>query len=180
MYKSMNSTYNKKFRLIFAAVRFADMKYIYLVIAIFLSSHTFGQLSIPQQETVLKNLNYIRNKGCRCGGKKYAPVSPLRLDEKLTAVAQIYAEEISAKQKLSHIGKNGSKAGDRIKRGGYNWSYYGENIAGGYRTVSEVIKAWLDSPSHCRTLMNPNYIHIGIGFRDEYWVTDFGSPKSKL
>ncbi len=156
------------------------MKYFNFWAALCLSVFAEAQLSFEQQQVVLKKLNQIRAKGCRCGVVYYPPAGPLDLNETLSRVAQKYAEEIAQRGELSHIGKNGTRAGDRLKKEGYLWSYYGENIAVGHRTVSEVLKAWLDSPSHCRTLMNPHYVHLGVGYHNHYWVTDFGTPKSKI
>jgi uncharacterized protein YkwD len=67
-----------------------------------------------------------------------------------------------------------------MKKQGYNWSYYGENLAEGFYRIPDVLTGWLDSPSHCKTLMNPYYIHIGIGYYRSYWVTDFGAPMQNM
>ena len=48
----------------------------------------------------------------------------------------------------------------------------GENVSGGtpgdgetgFADALEVMKAWLDSPSHCANLMNPSWEYAGIGY----------------
>ncbi len=52
----------------------------------------------------------------------------------------------------------------------------GENIARGFSAANSVVRAWLNSPSHRKNIMNCQFRTIGIGFNGDgdYWVQDFG------
>ena len=41
----------------------------------------------------------------------------------------------------------------------------GENVAGGYESALDVMRAWMASPGHCRNLMDERYSVMGIGYR---------------
>ncbi|HJR68496.1 MAG TPA: CAP domain-containing protein, partial [Gammaproteobacteria bacterium] len=67
---------------------------------------------------------------------------------------------------------------------GYAWRGSGENVAAGQRTAEEVVEAWLDSPGHCATLMEPKFTETGIAFAlapgknpDVYWTQVFAAPR---
>jgi uncharacterized protein YkwD len=63
---------------------------------------------------------------------------------------------------MSHYGPGGTDAGDRLSRLGYRWSMWGENVAAGQQTASQVVNAWLNSPGHRANMLNPNARHIGV------------------
>ncbi len=73
-------------------------------------------------------------------------------------------------------------AGQRIAAAGYRASGWGENIAAGQSTPEEVVQGWMESPGHCRNIMNPEYRTIGIGYGvvpgspyGTYWTQDFAA-----
>lgn len=56
---------------------------------------------------------------------------------------------------------------------------WGENIAAGYATPSEVMTGWLNSSGHRANILNAGFREIGIGYFaggawGHYWVQDFG------
>ncbi|MEE4146098.1 MAG: CAP domain-containing protein, partial [Halieaceae bacterium] len=82
---------------------------------------------------------------------------------------------------FSHTGLNGSSPGDRITAAGYSWSSYGENIAAGASSVSQVMQMWLDSPGHCTNIMGGNFTNLGAArfsnpasTYNVYWTQVFG------
>ena len=64
---------------------------------------------------------------------------------------------------FSHTGLNGSSPGQRISAEGYNWQTYGENIAKGQTSESQVLNAWVNSPGHQANNVNPNFEDFGLG-----------------
>ena len=78
---------------------------------------------------------------------------------------------------FNHTDNNGNSAGDRIKKQGYDWSAYGENIAQGYYEEEAVIEGWLNSPGHCRNIMKATYTEMGIGTKEGYWSQVFARPR---
>jgi uncharacterized protein YkwD len=135
-----------------------------------------------QQQEVLKLINQKRASGCNCGTTYYPKTTPLTLDSRLTKASNLHAADMATKNYFSHTGSDGSTPWDRMSRQGYSYSYAGENIAAGYSTASAVVQGWLNSPGHCANIMNPNFVHVGVGYSTGgsykyYWVTDFGKPR---
>ena len=99
---------------------------------------------------------------------------------RLTAAAQNHAEDMAARKKMTHIGKNGSSSADRVKARGYRYLRAGENVAAGYFTVERVMKGWMDSRGHKKNILG-GFSEIGVGCAvDEdgkrYWCVNFGLP----
>jgi uncharacterized protein YkwD len=115
-------------------------------------------------------VNEARAKGCNCGGKYFEPAPPVAWNDKLEIAAEKHCNFMKLNNNLSHTGENGSNAGLRITTAGYKWSAYGENIAVGYASESEVIKGWLNSPSHCKNLMNGEFKDMAVIRNGSYWT----------
>jgi len=122
---------------------------------------SWGQYELDQKE-VLKKINQLRAKGCKCGRKKMKPVHPLVWNETLEKSAYLHAKDMSQKKYFSHFSKNGKDVGDRVDKLGYNWQFIGENIAEGQKSFSEAMVDWIKSKTHCEMLMNPDMTEIGV------------------
>jgi uncharacterized protein YkwD len=60
----------------------------------------------------------------------------------------------------------------------------GENIAAGYSGVVAVVQGWMDSPGHCRNIMNATFSQIGMACSrvttstyGSYFTLDLGTPR---
>ena len=85
---------------------------------------------------------------------------------------------------FSHQGSDGLQVWDRAEAEGYLYSTIAENIAGGQQTTEEAHLGWLDSPSHCVNLMDPDVVHLGAACSvnqdselQRYWTTVFGRQR---
>ena len=87
-------------------------------------------------------------------------LSPLTIDEKLSAAADIRAKEIQTS--FSHTRPNGSSFSTALKEAGAVYRRSGENIAWGQKSPEEVVKAWMNSAGHRANIMNKNYSRIGV------------------
>ena len=77
--------------------------------------------------------------------------------------------------------------GKRLKRHGYNWSRYGENIAAdpGSPSPGPTFDTWMDSPAHRDNTMNRRFREVGMslatgthkGERKTMWTADFGNRR---
>ncbi|MFF7754782.1 CAP domain-containing protein [Streptomyces sp. NPDC007971] len=105
--------------------------------------------------------------------------SALTLNATLTKVAQAHSQDMAAHQNMSHTGSDGSDPGQRITRGGYAWSAYGENVAYGYATPEQVMAGWMSSPGHRANILNCSFKEIGVGLAqpNSYWTQDFGTAR---
>lgn len=126
---------------------------------------------------MLAEVNQLRLSGCRCGDKHYPPVPALTWDVRLAKAAKLHAADMSASNRMSHTGSNGSTMGQRAHRAGYLWSMVGENVAWGYSDIPSVVDGWKNSPGHCHNMMTKGYVHLGAARHGTYWVQDFGAPR---
>jgi uncharacterized protein YkwD len=126
---------------------------------------------------LLRLINDIRLRGCNCGGKYFGPAQPLTWNEELQNAAMEHSMFMKSNNILSHTGENGTNAGQRITATGYSWRAYGENIAVGYTNEEEVVKGWINSPSHCKNIMNNSFKDMGIARSGGYWTQDLAVGK---
>lgn len=118
--------------------------------------------------------------------RQEAGLAPVRVNATLASCAQQYSDVQAAQSAINHTGPDGSNPGQRLKRCGYTWKHYGENLAAGYVDANEVMTAWMNSPGHRKNIMNGKLKEIGIGFahRDndpgqffDYYVMELGTRK---
>jgi len=133
---------------------------------------------------VLELVNAARAESRRCGRDRFEPVAPLAMATALTAAASLHSLDMAARGELSHDGSDGSDSGERITRAGYTWQVSGENVASGQQDADSVVAAWLTSPGHCATLMDPRFTETGVAFAlapgknpAVYWAQEFAAPR---
>jgi uncharacterized protein YkwD len=102
-----------------------------------------------------------------------AGCSPLVVDDRLTAAAQLHSEDMLAQDYFDHTSLDGRSPWDRAAAQGYP-SPSGENIAKGQRTAEEVVRAWMESPGHRANILNCDSREIGVGYADGVWTQLFG------
>lgn len=118
--------------------------------------------------------------------RRKAGVRPVRLSRTLTSVAQGYSTVQAQQGAISHVGPDGSNAGQRLTHAGYTWQRYGENLAAGQRDAHEVMQAWMNSTGHRDNMLHPDFREVGIGLTHrendpsnyvDYWVMELGTPR---
>jgi len=124
---------------------------------------------------MLKLVNDVRKKGCNCGDKYFSPAPPLTWNDQLEKAAVDHSNDMFQNKYFSHKDKKGNSAGKRIKNAGYNWSFYGENIAEGYSDEKAAVAGWLKSPGHCGNIMSKVFKEMGAAKAGSYWTQTFGS-----
>jgi uncharacterized protein YkwD len=105
---------------------------------------------------------------------------PLKLEDRLTEAALAHAKDMAQQEVMTHDGSDGSHPNERVSRTGYRYLNTGENVAKGYKTVPEVMKAWMISPPHKKNILG-DYSEIGLAVvygedGRSYWCTEFGKP----
>lgn len=103
-----------------------------------------------------------------------AGVSPLTLNATMTAAATKRAEEVSTY--FSHDRPDGSSCFTVFDEYGLSWSSVGENIAGGYYSAESVMNGWMNSEGHRNNILSSDFIELGVGYCDGYWVQLFRAP----
>lgn len=110
-------------------------------------------------------------------------IAPLKMKLVLNKMAQVRAKE-SAKY-FSHTRPDGQSAETIMADYGVSYTMFGENLASGAETPSEVVKQWMDSPPHKAAILNKKFKYIGVGYyyakNDKYnsfyyWSQIFYTP----
>ena len=132
-----------------------------------------GGSSVGTWSEMLDAVNAARAAGQTCGSDVMAPAPPLVWNARLTSAAARHSSDMAANGFMNHTGSDGSHAAERVTEAGYSWRIVGENIARYQRTVDEVVGDWVESPSHCRNLMDPRYAEMGAAEENRYWTQVF-------
>jgi uncharacterized protein YkwD len=113
------------------------------------------------QREMVQRINAVRSSPRQCGTTLFPIVSPIAWNTPLARAAHTHAKDMAAGDFLAHRGSDGSVADTRVKAVGYAWQTVGENVAAGYATSQQTIRAWLDSAEHCANMMDPSFTEIG-------------------
>ncbi len=134
------------------------------------------------EEDVLVIVNEARAAGASCGGQAFGATGPLTMNPALRCAARVHSKDMADRAFFDHTNPDGEDPFVRMERAGYSYFTAGENIAAGQPTPSDVMQGWMDSPGHCRNIMNPDFAEIGIGtFESEggvyryLWTQTFGA-----
>ena len=130
----------------------------------------------------LAKVNAARAVGRMCGTIWYPAAPPLRWNEALARAATGHSLDMATRNYFSHDSLDGRSFIDRIEAQGYgDWRAVAENIAAGQRTMDATLGSWLQSPGHCRNIMNARYKDYGVSVAYKsgsrygtYWTQDFG------
>lgn len=88
---------------------------------------------------------------------------PLVRNATLDAAAKLKAEHMAKNEYFAHYSPDGVSPWYWFGQAGYNFVHAGENLAIHFTDSSEVVEAWMNSPTHRANIMNGNYQEIGIG-----------------
>ncbi len=105
------------------------------------------------QKTVIELTNKEREK---------KGLSALVENEALDNAAKLKAQNMFSENYWAHFAPSGKTPWDFILGSGYKFTYAGENLAKNFYNSDDVVKAWMNSPTHRDNLLNPHYKDIGI------------------
>lgn len=136
------------------------------------------------QAAMLEYVNAARMQGRECGSEYFPPVEPLVYNCPIEAAATKHSRDMAGNNFFSHVGSDGLRVGGRVTETGYEWSVVGENIAAGFDDIESVMTGWLDSPGHCRNIMDSRFTGASV-FRVDtrtadyrnYWTQVFARPR---
>jgi hypothetical protein len=92
-------------------------------------------------------------------------VGPLVYNEKLSQAANMKAQDMFEYNYWAHNSPAGKTPWVFIKASGYKYVYAGENLARGFTTAQDVIRAWMASPDHRSNMLSSNYQDVGFAVR---------------
>jgi hypothetical protein len=111
----------------------------------------------------------------------------LTLNDELSQAALAKGQDMFTDQYWSHTAPDGTEPWFFIENSGYKYKVAGENLARDFMNTSDMVSAWMASPTHRANLLNPKFQEIGIavidgrlnGFETTLVVQMFGSPGEK-
>lgn len=87
---------------------------------------------------------------------------PLVLDPTIRSVAIAHSRDMLVREFFDHINPDGEKHSERLRKGGVDFRYSGENLAISL-SISGAYEALMESDSHRRNILDPGFARIGIG-----------------
>ncbi len=134
------------------------------------------------EEEMLAEVNLRRAAGATCENDVFPPAPAFEMNDYLRLSARLHSLDMSNQNYFEHEGLDGRSPDERIHDAGFMGSYpTGENISAGYVTAAASVEGLMNSPGHCRNIMNPEFSVIGLGFSynrtsdfGEYWTQNFG------
>ena len=117
--------------------------------------------------------------------RKQNGLNELKVNPLLNEIAKEKASDMLSKKYFAHNSPDGLTPWYWFIKNNYNYKYAGENLAIDFVDSSQVVNAWLNSPSHRANLLNQNYQEIGVavtsgnldGYETILVVQVFGTPK---
>lgn len=137
-----------------------------------------------QKQAMLTLVNEARSQARQCGDQRFEAVEALVWSCKLEAAAESHSQDMAANDYFSHTGPDGAGIEQRVDNQDYVWQAVGENIAAGHTSVSAAVEGWLESPGHCRNIMNDAFTEMGMAKANNsesrystYWTQTLGTPR---
>ena len=109
-----------------------------------------------------------------------AGCAPLRLNRSLRRAARDHSTAMAQAESMSHELPGELGLPERVVRAGYtrSWRRIAENIAVGFSTPANVMRAWMASPTHRRNILDCRLREMGVGVivdgLQPWWTQDFG------
>ena len=93
----------------------------------------------------------------------------------LSRIARYKSQDMHDVGYFSHTSPTYGSPFTMIKNFGLTYRSAGENIAYGYRTPSDVVTGWMNSPGHRANILNGSFKQIGVGYVADgnYWTQMF-------
>ncbi|MFZ2202704.1 MAG: CAP domain-containing protein [Microgenomates group bacterium] len=91
---------------------------------------------------------------------------PLKENKALDEAAAAKAADMIAQNYWAHNAPNGTEPWSFILNSGYSYLHAGENLARDFSNPTDVVEAWMKSPSHKANLISSKYQDIGVAVID--------------
>lgn len=127
---------------------------IFIVVSFSLSYKLTYASDIAVSE-VIKEVNESREK---------EGLEPLIQNEVLTKVAQDKLEDMAKNKYFAHTSPTGVTPWFWFEKNNYDYHFAGENLAINFLSAEEQHIAWMNSPTHRKNILNPDYQEIGVAF----------------
>ena len=130
-------------------------------VALILSHLSFGVIQYTPLATnpeklasdILAEINEERYKNSE---------NTLATNQLLNEAAKDKLSDMFEKNYWDHTSPDGEKAWSFINKTGYSYSMAGENLARGFISADSMVRAWMDSPTHRKNILNESFTQTGI------------------
>jgi len=135
------------------------------------------------EQRTIELINQARSQPQNCGTEAFSATDPVTWNTKLLQAADQHSVDMTQHNFFDHTGSDGSSVATRVDDTDYEWRSVGENIAAGQLSAAEVVAGWLNSPGHCRNLMNPVFTEVTVTCVEDsgadytrYWTNVLATP----
>ncbi|MGM0844470.1 MAG: CAP domain-containing protein [Bacillota bacterium] len=94
-------------------------------------------------------------------------------DEETAFVAEQHSKEMFDQDYFSHDSPISGTLADRLESANVAFGMAGENIAAQYADGPAAVHGWLNSEGHRKTLLEPDFTHLGVGVYRKYFTQNF-------
>ncbi|MCA9602387.1 MAG: CAP domain-containing protein, partial [Myxococcales bacterium] len=135
----------------------------------------FGAARTALEDEVLRLTNQHRAAGASCGSEgTFGPAPALSMNAALRCAARLHSLDMDTRNFFAHTNPSGVTFDQRMTAAGYTWGYAGENILKPVLSAAAMVDAWMNSPGHCRNIMDAGFVDIGVGISTGNATQDFG------
>lgn len=86
----------------------------------------------------------------------------LTTDSQLNKAAALKADDMLKNGYWAHTAPDGSQPWRWFDVAGYKYAVAGENLAKDFKTSDGIASAWMNSESHRKNILNPNFKNVGV------------------
>lgn len=126
------------------------------MLAFLLTFLVFSNLAYASEITVAKVIDLVNTSRSDKG------IYELSENKTLSKIAQDKLEDMIKNNYFAHTSPKGVTPWSWFEKEGYDYKYAGENLAINFTTTESQHKAWMDSPTHKKNIMNPLFQEIGV------------------
>ena len=106
-------------------------------------------------------------------------LAPLSYDGALDRAAEKHTAHMAAIGRMGHDDIGDGTAEQRIREEGGIRFAWGENVASALRSPEDVVRAWMNSPSHRANILSSSFRQLGVAYATSsngtpYWTQVFG------
>lgn len=96
--------------------------------------------------------------------RDYMGVKKLSYSDKVAKVARAHSADMASNNYFDHYSLDGRSPFDRMRNGGINYAWAGENIAAGQNCGVNFVLAWVCSQGHRNNMKHKEFKYLGVGY----------------
>lgn len=97
--------------------------------------------------------------------RKAVNVAILKKNDVLQKAAEEKAQDMINNNYFAHVSPQGKSPWDWIDKNNYDYKYAGENLAINFTNAEDQQKAWMNSPTHKKNILNEKYDETGVAVK---------------